>query len=138
MTTSAQLSLPEYLLPLSSLFGLLGLSGGVYGLTNPDAFSATLGIPLDGSNSVASANSPSLPFVSFVAARNLGSGITLLALCASGNRKGVGILLMSGVVTAMADSWICSSFGGQGGKAVGHAVTGSIMGALGAGLYWTE
>jgi Domain of unknown function (DUF4267) len=135
MTTSSQLGLTQHLLPLCSLIGVLGLWGGIYGLTNPLAFSETFGVPL-ASNS-ASANSPALPFVSFAAARNLGGGITMLALCASGNRKGAAIVLMSGVVTALADSWICSSFGGESGKAVGHAVMGLVLGGLGAGLYWT-
>jgi hypothetical protein len=70
MTTSSQLGLTQLLLPFSSLIGVLGLLGGVYGLTNPLAFSETLGVPL-ASNS-ASANSPALPFVSFAARRNLG------------------------------------------------------------------
>lgn len=41
----------------------------------------------------------------------------MLTMCAVGNRKGAGIGLMAGVVTAMADAWICSRFE-EGGKAV--------------------
>ena len=63
MTTTSQ----RALLPLSSLIGLVGLWGGIYGLTNPLAFSSTLGVPLASTNADAAA----LPFVSFVAARNL-------------------------------------------------------------------
>ena len=109
MTTTSQPGLTLPLLPLSSLLGLVGLGSGIYGLTNPLAFSSTLGVPLASNNANAA-----LPFVSFVAARNLGSGITLLTLCALGSRKGVGIVLMAGVVTAFADAWICSKFGGSG------------------------
>ena len=79
---------------------------------NPLAFSTTLGVPLTSNSN----NPPALALVSFVAARNLGSGITLLALCASGNRKGVRIVVMAGVVTALADAWIRSRFGGGVGR----------------------
>jgi len=55
----------RFLLPASSLIGLLGLTEGEYGLLNRLAFSATFVIP------VTSNISPALPFVSFAAARNL-------------------------------------------------------------------
>lgn len=121
----------RFLLPASSLIGVLGLTGGIYGLLNPLAFSATLGIP------ITSNTSPALPFVSFAAARNLGSGITMLSLAASGNRKAVGIFLIAGAPTAIADAWICTAYSAEAGKAVGHAVMGLLIAALGAGLYLT-
>jgi hypothetical protein len=110
--------------------GLLALSGGIYGLTNPLAFSPVLGIP------VASPYSLTLPFISFTAARNLGSGITMLTLLAAGQRKAVGLCMMCGVVTAISDAWICAKFGATKGKARGHAVMGVLAGALGAGMWW--
>jgi hypothetical protein len=114
----------------SSLMGVLAVSGGIYGITNPMAFASTLGIP------ITSPNSPALPFVSFAAARNLGSGVTMLALIATGQRKAVGTVLMCGVVVAMADAWICAKFGASEGKAAGHAGMGIIAGVLGGGMYW--
>lgn len=117
--------------PLSSALGLLALGGGAYGLVNPIGFSETLGIP------VTSQASPALPFVSFAAARNFGSGLTLLVLAYNGQRKTIGTLLVCGVVTAVADAWICVKFGAVEGKAIGHFVMGIAFGALGvAQLYW--
>ena len=136
MTTSSQQSLTRYLLPFSSLIGVLGLWGGIRGLTNPFAFSETLGVPIASTSD--NSNSPVLPFISFAAARNLGSGITMLALCASGNRKATGIFLMARVVTSLADAWICSSFGGESGKAMAHVVLGLLIACWGAALYWTQ
>jgi hypothetical protein len=110
--------------------GVLALSGGIYGITNPINFASTLGIP------ITSPDSPALPFVSFAAARNLGSGVTMLALIATGQRKAVGIVLMCGVMVAMADAWICSRFGASEGKAAGHTSMGIVAGMLGGGIYW--
>jgi hypothetical protein len=114
----------------SSLMGVLAISGGLYGITNPVAFASTLGIP------ITSPNSPALPFVSFAAARNLGSGVTMLGLIATGQRKAVGTVLICSVVVAMADAWICAKFGATEGKAAGHAVMGIVTGILGGGMYW--
>lgn len=72
--------------PLASLVGLSGVGGGIYCLTDPIAFSDTLGIP------VTSTSSPALPFVSFVGARNLSSGLTMLMLLYTGQRKAAGVL----------------------------------------------
>jgi hypothetical protein len=110
--------------------GVLAVSGGLYGITNPVAIASTLGIP------ITSPNSPSLPFVSFSAARNLGSGLTVLVLIATGQRKAVGTVLICGVVVAMADAWICAKFGASEGKAAGHAGMGVVAGVLGGGIYW--
>ena len=123
--------LQQALTPLSSLIGVLGLGGGVYGLTNPMAFSETLGIR------VTSPTSPALPFVAFVAARNLGSGLTVLALTATGQRKAVGTIFILGVSVAMADAWICAKFGAIEGKATAHALMGVVIGVLGCALYWS-
>jgi hypothetical protein len=114
----------------SSLMGIPAVSGGIYGITNPVAFASTLGIP------ITSPNSSAHPFVSFAAARNLGSGVTMLALIATGQRKAVGTVLMCGVVVAMADAWICSKFGASEGKAAGHAIMGIVAGILGGAIYW--
>ena len=110
--------------------GVLALSGGIYGITNPKAFASTLGIP------ITSPHSPALPFVSFVAARNLGSGVTMLVLIATGQRKAVGTMLTCGVAVAIADAWICAKFGASEGKAAGHAGMGLVAGVLGGGIYW--
>ncbi|KAH8660846.1 hypothetical protein BGZ60DRAFT_414154 [Tricladium varicosporioides] len=124
-------TLRQSLLPLTSLIGLLGLSGGLYGLADPQAFSTTIGVPIQATNS------PALPFISFVAARNLSSGITLLTLCASGYRKAAGIFLMCGTITAFADAWVCGKYGERKGrgKAWGHAIMGGVLGGLGWGLW---
>jgi hypothetical protein len=79
-----QYHLNRILSPLSSVIGLLALGGGIQSLLSPQAFGTTLGIP------ILSSTSPALPFVSFVGARNLGSGITVLALPYTGQRKAVG------------------------------------------------
>ena len=84
--------------PLASLVGLLAVGGGIYGLIDPMAFSPS---------------SPALPFVSFAGARNVSSGITLLTLLYTGQRKAVGVFLMSGVVAAMAYAWICGACSGK-------------------------
>ena len=107
----------------------MALSGGIYSLVNPQAFSDTLGIP------VSTPTSPALPFVSFTGARNLSSGLTVLALLYTGQRKAVGTLLMCGVAASMTDAWICFRHAAEG-KAVGHAVMGVAIGVLGAGMYW--
>ena len=121
---------PQTILPpLTSLMALLSLSGGFYGLSNPLAFSSTLGI------TVTDASSPALPFVSFIGARNLASGIANLVLLSTGHYRAVGIGMMCGVVTCWADAWVCSQYGAEEGKAVGHAVMGVLAGALGAGLW---
>lgn len=116
---------------LSSALGLLALGGGIYGLVNPIGFSETIGIP------ITSPDSPALPFSSFTAARNFGSGLTILVLAYSGQRKAIGTLLMCGVVTAAADAWICAKFGAVEGKAIGHFIMGTALGILGAAQwYW--
>lgn len=126
-------SIPRLLLVLSSasaLMGTLALGGELYGVTNPLAFSETLGIP------VTSADSPALPFISFAAARNLGSGITVLTLLYAGQRNVVGTIMMCGVAVAMRDAWICAKFGAAEGKAAGHAIMGFVAGMLGWGRYY--
>ena len=124
--------LQRVLPPLSSLMGFLALSGGIYSLVDPPAFgAATLGIPISTSTS-----SSAIPFVSFAGSRNIGSGITTLALLYLGQRKAVGVSLMCGVVTCLTDAWICSRYEPGEGKAIGHAVMGVIAGLLGAGMWW--
>ncbi|PVH89616.1 hypothetical protein DL98DRAFT_579402 [Cadophora sp. DSE1049] len=120
----------------SSLMGILTLSSGIYGLLNPQAFSTTLGIPIP--------NPPppslALPFVSFAAARNIGSGISTLVLLATGQTKAVGTVMMCGVVVCLTDAWVCVQFGESAveGKAVGHAFMGGVAGVVGGGLYWVS
>jgi hypothetical protein len=96
--------LQRILTPVSSLVGVLAVGGGVYSLVDPISFADTLGIP------ITSPSSPALPFVSFAGARNFGSGITMLALLYTGQRKAVGTLLMCGVAVAMMDAWICFKY----------------------------
>ena len=123
--------LQRVLPPLSSLMGILALSGGIYSLVDPPAFGAgTLGIP------VSTVTSSALPFVSLAGSRNISSGITTLTMLYLGQRKAVGVSLMCGVVTCMTDAWICSRYEPGGGKAIGHAVMGVIAGLLGAGMWW--
>lgn len=127
-TTSFQLQ--RVLPPLSSLMGLLALSGGIYGVVNPQAWSGTLGIP------VSTPTSPALPFLQFVAARNISTGLTVLTLLYKGERKTVGTLFLCGVVTALTDAWICFKYNAPGGKAAQHAAMAVVVGLLGAGMYW--
>lgn len=102
----------------------------MYSIVNPQAFSATLGIP------IATPTSPALPFVSFAGARNMSSGLTVLALLYTGQRKAVGTLLMCLPLAAMMNAWICFQHDRFEGKAVGHAITGVAFGVLGAGMCW--
>lgn len=129
MSTSSY-RLQRILPPLSSAMSILALGNGIYSIVNPQAASETIGIP------VSTRTSPALPWVSFVAARNITSGLTTLALLYTGQRKALGTIFMCGVVTAMMDAWICFQHNATEGKALGHAVMGVIAGLLGAGLYW--
>ena len=114
---------------LAGLVGLIGTSGGIYSLVNPVAFSGTLGIP------ITSPTSPAIPFISFAGVRNLSSGIAMLTLLYTGQRKAVGVALMTGIVAALLDAWICVKYGALQGKAAGHGVMGVVLGVLGAVLY---
>jgi hypothetical protein len=96
--------------------GVLALSGGIYGITNPKAFASTLGIP------ITSPHSPALPFVSFVAARNLGSGVTMLVLIATGQRKAVGTVLICGVAWRWRMRGFVLSLGQVRGRRLGMRV----------------
>ena len=119
----------RYLMPASSLLAVLSLSGGIYGLLRPYAWaSAAFGVSPSSIPSIAEE-----AYASFAAARNLGSGITLAGLVVLGNKKAVGVFLMSGVVTALTDSWICTKLGGE--KALGHAVMGLLIAAWGWGVW---
>ena len=122
--------LQRILPPLSSLMGIVALSGGIYGVVNPQGSSAALGIP------VSSTTSPALPFVSFAGARNISTGITILTLLYMGQKKVLGTLLLCGVPTCLIDAWICARYGAVEGKALGHAVMGVVVGLLGAGMWW--
>ncbi len=116
--------------PFATVPNLLGVGGGIYSLINPVAFSDALGIPFT------SPSSPAVPFVSFEGGRNLTSGITIFTLLYNGQRKALGLVLMSGVVTSMVDAWICTRYGSKEGKAVGHVVVGILIGITGGALYW--
>ncbi|KAE8452651.1 hypothetical protein EG329_013910 [Mollisiaceae sp. DMI_Dod_QoI] len=138
----------------SSLMGLLGISGGIYGLTNPRFFATTLGIPFTMASPSASTDEA---YISFIAARNLGSGFALLTLLATGQRKAVGTVLMTGVVVAWVDAWICGMFWKEEKgvevevsaedkakekegkvKARNHAIMGAGFGLLGLGMWWVN
>jgi hypothetical protein len=115
---------------ISAGMGILALSGGIYSIVNPQAFSDAHGIP------VPTSTPPAIPFVSFVGARNIGTGLTILTLLYTGQRKAVGTALICGVVVALTDAWICSRHNATEGKVAGHAVMGVAAGLLGAGMYW--
>ena len=59
----------------------------------------------------------------------------MLTLCDTGQRKAVGVVLMTGVVADLLDAWICVRFGVVQGKAVGHAVMGGLVGENGVVVY---
>ena len=125
--TTLRSSIARYTTLLASLLALLSLSGGIYGLIAPCEWaSAAFGIP--------SSCSPAQ--ASLTAARNVGSGVTLAGLVAVGNRQAVGIFLVSGSVTGLLDSWVCSNFGGD--KAFGHAVMGLLIACLGLGVLFSR
>ena len=129
-TSQLGLQLRRTLPFLSAGMGFLALSGGIYSIVDPRAFGDALGIP------ISTSTSPAIPFASFVGARNLGTGVTILALLYTGQRKAVGTGFMCGAVTALLDSWICYQYDRTEGKAVGHAVMGVLAGLLGFGMYW--
>jgi Domain of unknown function (DUF4267) len=118
--------------PLTSVIGILALGHGIYGLINPQEVGTRLGIPVSKSSSSA------LSLVSFIGARNIATGLTVLALLYTGQKKAVGTLLMCLVSTAAIDAWICFQVDRLKGKAVGHATMGFILGSLGAGMYWVN
>lgn len=60
----------------------------------------------------------------------------MLAFLYMGQRKAVGTLFLCGVVTALADAWICFQHDDFQGKTVRHAVDGGVLGLLGVGMYW--
>ncbi|KAK4696593.1 hypothetical protein P7C71_g1341, partial [Lecanoromycetidae sp. Uapishka_2] len=128
--STTSINIHQAAVPLATGMGLLGIGGGIYSLINPVAFSDGFGIP------ITSPSSPALPFVSFAGARNLTSGISGLLLLYSGQRKAAGLAMMSGVTTAMIDSWICAEYGAKKGKAASHAIMGIVIGVIGGGLYW--
>jgi hypothetical protein len=115
--------------PLTSAIGLLALSGGIYGILSPQAYGTTLGI------SISPSAPSSLSLVSLIGARNMSSGLTILALLYTGQKKAVGTLLFCGVSTALIDAWICFQHDGLEGKAMGHALMGAIIGSLGVEMY---
>lgn len=121
---------------VAGCLGLLALSNGIYGLIRPPAFAEMHGLPLTVANGGIT-NPASHSYISFIAARNLSSGVGLLALCASGERKATGLVLMAGVATALGDAWILRKAGDPAGNAVGHAIMGLIIGAVGVTLYRT-
>jgi hypothetical protein len=122
--------LPYVLTAASALIGTLTLTGGIYGLADPVEFSKRVGLP------AASADSPALRYIRFAAARNVASGITLLAFLFMGQRKLVGRIMMCGVAVAVADAWIYARFGVEDGKTAGHVIGGFLVCILGWGMYY--
>ena len=115
--------------PLTSIIGILALSSGIYGVIKPHALGDTLGIP------ISTSTSSLLSSLSFIAARNVSTGLTVLTLLYTGQKKAVGTFLLCCVATALIDAWICFQYDGLKGKAVGHAFMGVICGSLGVGIY---
>lgn len=115
--------------PLTSVIGILALGHGIYGLINPQEVGTGLGISLSTSSSSA------FSLVMFIGARNISTGLTLLALLYTGQKKAAGTLLMCLVSTAAIDAWICFQVDKLEGKALGHAAMGVILGSLGMGMY---
>jgi len=87
--------------PLTSVIGILALGHGIYGLINPQEVGTQFGIP------ISTSSSSELSLVSLIGARNIGTGLTPLALLYTGQKKAVGTLLMCLVSTAATDAWIC-------------------------------
>ena len=62
-----------------------------------------------------------VPLVRAYAARNIGSGVGLAALLLSGQRKSAAILLVSGIVVMVLDSWLVAQVkGGFKEESLGH------------------
>jgi hypothetical protein len=119
--------------PLTSIFGIVALSHGIYGLINPQEVGTKLGIPISSTSS-----SSALSLVSFIGARNIATGLTVLALLYTGQKQAVGTLFMCLVSTAAIDAFICFQTDRLEGKAVHHATMGVILGSLGVGMYWVN
>ena len=117
-------------IPLASILALVATGGGIQSLLNPVGFSSTIGVP------VTSTNSPAIPFIRFAGARNLSNGVGIAALLYFGQRRAAGIAILAGTITSYADAWICYKHASDGGSAIGHAVVGLLVAAVGCGLYW--
>jgi xanthine/uracil permease len=120
-------TLVRVLPPLVTAISVLSLGGGLYSIANPEAFNDVLGIPVTKSN---------FPFVAFIGARNLSSGLSALVLLYTGQKKAAGTLFMCGVATALVDGWVSYTYGGWSGKTIGHIGMGAVVGLAGAGLVW--
>lgn len=87
------------------LLGTLGVGVGVRGLLAPSPYAVTFGFPPQ-SSTIASATSN--PFVPIAAGRAVSSSIGLLACVYLKYDKPVGVMLISGVLTAFFDGYFLS------------------------------
>lgn len=132
--TTLGLTQSRILTGLTAGMGLLALTGGAFGLLSPVEWSTGFGLPL----STTTTSRQSLSLARAASARNVGSGLGVLALLATGHRRALGITLLTGVSVAWLDAWIVGSADeGVEGKAMGHAIMGAIVAGLGAGLVYT-
>lgn len=92
---------------LAFAFAALGTSVGIHAFfIDPIKTATTFGITL------APPASEALPFVRAYAARNIGSGVGIIALLLSGKRKSVGILLATGTIVMALDGWLVAQVKG--------------------------
>lgn len=134
---SNQLPIHQILTTASSLLGILALSTGIYGFLNPQAFSATLGIPIPISRTSSKLSRPRIRLLHHRSKhrfRRLDSG-------AAGNGSDEGCGYGDDVrccgLSGGCLGFVQSRFGESAveGKAAGHAFMGDVVGAIGGGLY---
>lgn len=118
-------------IPLAVALSLLAVGGGLMGLTVPERLARSLGPPIP-----ATVRTTDLaPFVAFIGARNLSSGLTTLTLLYLGYRQAAGVTLLIGSLTAVADCWICWRSQAEQSKTVGHGFMAVVIGVLGGLIY---
>lgn len=133
---------------------------GIAGLRNPSTFAAGFGLPIQSSpkdSSLAADQTDTLPskptpdsplldstdettkkaLVAAIAARNIQNGMLLLVFgLVLRDRRGLGVAVLAGLVTTVADSVIVRAYGARE-KVVGHYV--GVFNCLAVGgslLYW--
>lgn len=101
---------------LALAFATLGTSVGVAAfVADPVKGAARFGTP------ISSPDSEAIPLLRAYSARNIASGVGIVALLLTGKRSAVGILIATGTITMALDGWIVAQVkGGFKEQALGH------------------
>lgn len=95
-------------------FATLGTSVGLSAFRNPSKTASTYGLPL-------TPGTEPTPFIRAFAARNIGSGLGIIALLLCGQRRSVAVVLATGTVVMALDGWIVArARGAWTAEAMGH------------------